>query len=428
MNPSNIEPRSLRSNFGAATIGNVMYSGSQFGMLWALARFTSVADVGRYALALAITGPVFILTGLKLRQVQVTDAAGDYTFGQYLALRLATSALGLLAVIAIAYLFPFPAVTMQVLIAVGVYKTVESVIDICYGAIQHREQLHLVARSMVIRSITGLTAFAGTLALTHNVVLAVISLTVLTLWQLAVVTWRVHAMSVSVRPGFDRKIVNLARLSLPLGVSVSVGSLSVNVPRYLIELKQSTVALGVYAALSYPLVATATIAGALVDAASPRLSKMYYAGETANFRRTTFKLIFLGASLGMIGVIAAATVGRFALLVVFGPIYAASSNVLTLLMVAAAIEYTSVFIGTAVNAMRMFTVQAPISIVSLLAVFLIGLIAVPRMGLTGAAIAVIAGQLVQCLGYMFLLCFVILPKLDQIDRLDHVGQLPKERA
>lgn len=409
-----VEPRSLRRNFGAASIGNVVYAASQFGMLLSLARFTSVADVGRYALALAIAGPVFILTGLKLRQAQVTDAGAEYVFGQYLALRLASSLVGCIAVVAIAGAFSFPPISVRVIIAIAVFKAFESVIDICYGAMQQREQLHLVARSMAIRGVSGLSAFAGALVLTHRVDVAVVALTALTLWQLGVAVWRVRSLGVPIKPVFDRDILMLARQALPLGVSVSIGSLSVNVPRYLIGFYKNTSAIGIYAAMSYPLVATATIAGALVESATPRLSKLYYAGDANRFRSTMYKLVFLGATLGLSGIITAAIAGKILLRVAFGSQYADASNVLVLLMVAATLQYTTVFLGTAVNAMRLFTVQAPISLAGLVTVFLVGVMVVPHIGLYGAALAVIAGQVIEGTCYLVLLRRVILPRLTEL--------------
>src|SRR5690349_21224091 len=79
---------SLRTNFIWTFLGNVVYAGCQWGMLVVLAKLGSPEIVGQFALALAVTAPVFMFTNLQTRGVQATDARKEYAFGDYLALRL----------------------------------------------------------------------------------------------------------------------------------------------------------------------------------------------------------------------------------------------------------------------------------------------------------------------------------------------------
>src|SRR5436190_1143591 len=86
---------SLRSNFLWAIVGNVAYAACQWGMLVVLAKMGSAEMVGQFALALAISTPILMFTNLQLRGVQATDARGDYSFRDYLGLRLLMAAIGL---------------------------------------------------------------------------------------------------------------------------------------------------------------------------------------------------------------------------------------------------------------------------------------------------------------------------------------------
>ena len=95
-------PLSLRSNFSWTFAGNVVYAGCQWGMLMVLAKLGSPEWSGQFALGLAVTAPIIMLTNLQLRAIQATDARREYRFGHYLALRLATTALALLVIAGIA--------------------------------------------------------------------------------------------------------------------------------------------------------------------------------------------------------------------------------------------------------------------------------------------------------------------------------------
>ena len=87
---------SLGRNISWTLVGNLVYAASQWGMLILLARLATPQIVGQYALALAVSAPVFMALNLQLRGVQATDAAQDFRFGDYLRLRLITTVLALI--------------------------------------------------------------------------------------------------------------------------------------------------------------------------------------------------------------------------------------------------------------------------------------------------------------------------------------------
>lgn len=420
---------SLVRNVASALGGNSVYALCQFGMLSGLAILTDTAAVGRYALALAVTAPVFLFAGLKLRQVQVTDAKNDFSFGEYLGQRLLASALAAIGIVALAGFFHPDEPTYLVVVAVTVYKALESVIDILYGAMQRREQLHLVARSQIWRGLSGLMAFIAVVAWTKRVELAVTALALLTLIQLFSSIARVRRLGVRTRPTFaKRALVLLTRMALPLGVAVSVSSLSVNVPRYLIQGTVGTAELGIFAALAYVLTVTGMIVNSVGQAASPRLANLFFAGELAQFRVTLRKLVLLGCLIGIAGVVGVVLFGRPVLALVFGQEYAAHTDVLIVMMAAAAVAYTTIFLGTAVNAMRHFTVQLPINIFVLAAVTLAAWFLIPRMGIIGGALAMAAGEVVSLLCYSVLVRRILFPAAYSVAPSSLASETPRHMA
>src|SRR5262249_33512279 len=89
---------SLRANFSWSFCGNVVYAACQWGMLIVLAKLASPESVGRFALGLAVTAPVVMLSNLQLRGVLATDARQEHPYTDYLTLRLFTTS-GALAVV-----------------------------------------------------------------------------------------------------------------------------------------------------------------------------------------------------------------------------------------------------------------------------------------------------------------------------------------
>src|SRR4051812_45337492 len=89
---------SLKVNFIWTLAGNLIYAGCQWGMLVIIAKLGSAELVGQFALGLAITAPVLMFSNLQMRGIQATDAKREYSFGDYLGLRLLTTLLALLII------------------------------------------------------------------------------------------------------------------------------------------------------------------------------------------------------------------------------------------------------------------------------------------------------------------------------------------
>ena len=382
-------------------------------MLTLLVRYTAPVEVGRYALALAICGPVFVFSNLKLRQVLATDAAEQFRFGHYLGQRIATSVVAAGAVTVGLFVADLDGRTLATALAVTACKALESIIDVLHGAMQRHEQMQLIARSQVWRGLGGLLVFGFLVIWTRRVEIAVLGLAVFTLPQIATNLCRVKRIGVAVRPSFDRTGQGrLIRLAWPLGVSVAAGSLAVNVPLYVMQSMLGAASVGIFAALAYFLVLSGTVVGALAQAASPRLADLYHAGQPVRFKRTLARLVGLGSTLGGVGIVGAVLLGAPVLRVVFDDEYAARVDVLVVLMVGAAVQYSVAFLGTAVNALRKFAVQMPVSIGALAVVTVSSILAVPAWGMMGGAFAVVAGQVFTMLCYSGLLVKVILPALE----------------
>ncbi len=391
------QPLSLRVNFSWSLVGNVVYAASQWGMVVVIAKLGTPEMVGQFALAFAIAAPVFMFTNLALRSVQVTDAAHAYRFGEYLVLRLAMTALGLATVAGLLLVTDYERSIVLVTALVGVAKASESLSDICYGLMQQRERMDLIARSLVLKGLGSLGAVTSILALTGSLVLAVAGLAAS--WLLLFAAFdlrRTRLFDTSERPGGGTRAVRpgrlrrLAVLALPLGLAMMLISLNSSIPRYFIEEALGERALGFYSALAYLVIGGATVVHALGQSASPRLAQTYAAGDRRGFARLLGRLVALTLAFGCAGWLGAFLLGRPILGAVYTPEYAAYAPLFTALMGVAVLWYATDLLGYGLTAMRAFKVQLPILAVSTAANALLCAWLLPRLGLVGAVWALLA--------------------------------------
>ncbi len=413
---------SLRKNFSWTLAGNIVYSGCQWGMLVILAKLGSPVMVGQFALGLAVTAPVIMFANLQLRAVQATDARQEYLFGDYLGLRLIAVALALMVIAAIAVFSGYRMETTLVIVAIGIAKVFESISDVFYGLLQHHERMDRIAKSMMIKGPLSLLALGTGVYLTGSTLwgtagLAVTWMLILVLYdtrsgalvlgsamQKTRVTFGAATKHSALSPRWEKKkLVKLTLLALPLGFVILLISLNVNIPRYFIEHYLGERQLGIFAAISYLMVAGTTIVNALGQSASPRLAKYYAVGGYKLFVTLLAKLVIIGSMLGLAGILIVFVAGREVLDLLYRPEYAKHVDIFLWLMVAAGINYIASFLGYGITAARYFKVQMPLFALVVIVLVVACFWLIPVYGLLGATIALVVAAIVQVLGSMVIL-------------------------
>jgi O-antigen/teichoic acid export membrane protein len=408
------KPLTLRHNFSWTFVGNVVYAASQWGMLVVLAKLGSPEMVGQFTLGLAVTAPVVMFTNLQLRQVQVTDAKQQYSFSDYLGLRLIMTGLALVAVAVINLVSGYRWETSLVILLVALAKAFESISDVFYGLIQQHERMDRIAVSLMIKGPLSLLLLGIGVYISSSVVWGVVGLAVA--WAVVLVSYDLRSSALmlkaapyglqseeprerelaTLQPRWHlRTLGKLVGLTLPLGFVMMLISLNANIPRYFIERYLGERELGIFAAIAYLMVAGNMVVLALGESASPRLAKYHAAGDSIAFRTLLLKLGGVGALIGGAGVTAAMVAGKEILTVLYQSEYARHTNLFVWLMVVAGIGYVASFLGYGMTAARHFRIQVPLFalVTTISAIACLWLL--PTLRLQGAAIALIIAAIVQ---------------------------------
>ncbi len=291
---------SLRGNFGWTAAGNAVNAACQWGTLSVLAKLTSSDVVGQYALAVAVATPVFMLAQLNLRSVLATDVTGSHEFRDYRRLRFLSILAGFAATLVCAWAGASGGAGW-IIAAMGLVQSAEWASDIYFGWLQLHERMDRIAVSLMLRGIGALAALSAVMWLTRKLLLAVAAS-----FLVRLMLYAVYDSGIAVRgmiepaPGKPRWTDQwrLLRTALPLGVVMMALSLASNVPRYFVANRMSTSALGIFAALASLTSAGGMVVNALGQTVTPRLAKLFAAGDFIPFRRMTVRLVGLGLAMG----------------------------------------------------------------------------------------------------------------------------------
>jgi O-antigen/teichoic acid export membrane protein len=396
---------SLRHNFSWTLLGNVTYVACLWGILASLTKLGEPETVGRFSLGAAIANPVIMFSNLQLRAILATDVADTHEFRDYLGLRLVMlpSAFVVMALLAVIFYQPQQALVIGL---VGLVRTVEALSDLAYGIAQKYERMDLMAKSLILRGIGALVLFFLLFWWTRELALGILGMALglalpLLLFDLprfGAVLKKTAGQSLRPRfvPGTMKEIVWLA---LPMGLVMLLIQLRVTIPRTFLEHHFGEGDLGIFAALSYLVIAGMTVATALGQSSLARLSRYYASRDLRKFRRTVFKLVTLGIGLGLAGVAVAALVGRPMLTLLYSEEYAAHSRLFILIMAVGGVQFVVTLLGAPATAMRAFRGQLVIFFINVLVILVLSMVLIPRYGMTGAALSLLGGGLWSALGF-----------------------------
>lgn len=411
----------LRQNFVWTLVGNTIFAAAQWGMLAVIAKLGDPEMVGAFAFALALTAPVVIFANLKLRAVQATDVAQDFQFGHYLSLRLLMLGLAFIGICVFVGFSNYTDRVALVIICVAVAKCFDALSDILYGYLQLHERMDKVSISRIVQGIAQLLTLAFVLSISHDLLLtllawAVVSGAVTLLYDAPSVRYvrdnmlQVHSVLASeaslapVWQWFDLK--RLFRVALPLGFATMLGSLWFSIPRYVIQYYLGTYQLGIFAAIASLLAVGSTITTALGQSTSPSLAKHHAYIRYQAFDRLIVKLVVLGVLIGLSGIAVAWLIGAPVLTLLYTAEYAAHVTLMVWILVAMCIQFSYVFLGTGLQAMRDFRFFLPIQIASCILILVLSIVLVPIYGLVGAAWAMGGANVFELLFFLIVFLYV----------------------
>jgi O-antigen/teichoic acid export membrane protein len=420
---------SLRANFAWTFAGNIVYSGCQWGGLVVLAKLGSPELVGEYSLGLAIAMPVLMFAMLQLRPVIASDVREEYRFGDYLGFRILTTIVASLVILIIPAVLHNSAKQTLLIALVGLSQAVESISDVYYARLQFIHRMDRIAKSQMLRGPLALVAMGAAVYFTGDVVWGVLGMIltrvlVLVGYDLRLQTQSAHALSsvagkeerrnlkAILRPHWDlTKMGKILWISFPLGFVALLINLNTNIPRYFIEWRLGAHELGIFSAIAFLMTAGNLLVFALAQSAFVRFAKSYADGNRADFMTVLFKLLGVGGALGLAGIIVAWIAGPLVLRILYRPEYASHSNLLVWFMFVAFFSYLSQFLGTAITAARIFVGQIPLNAAAAIAIAIGSYFLVPRMGLVGGALAILAGVVAQLIGSIALLAYAFRPSV-----------------
>lgn len=391
---------SFKENFSWTFISSIIFAFSQWYIVSILAKLGNVEMVGLYSLGLAVNAPIFLFLSMNLRSIIATDLYEITSFSQYLNFRIITSTVAIFFISLIVLIIDFTIEYKIVILLIAGVKWVETLSDLCHGKFQQKENMKYIAFSKIYRSLMSILSFTFVLWLYESLIFSLL-IQIIT-WLMIVIIFDFKNLVIKYKqklfkPKIDLKLFKkLLIYALPLGIAGTLDSLHANLPRYFISYFDGEEALGIFAGITYIMIAGQTLIVSLSQVAIPRLTR-YYIENLTLYKNLIKKLLILAFFIGLIGIVLAVVFGDLILLLLYSTEYRSYKNILILTMITAIFWYMSGFFNAAIIATREFKVQIPIYITSTFVTLILSIILIPPYSLIGAVFSLMAGHIVRCI-------------------------------
>lgn len=371
----------------------------------AMVRLAGVSEYGRYAYAAALVGPLALAGGLKLRSVVASDAHDELCQQEYrwVGWFAASVTIAVVAILATAPIVSRGAGVVMLMVALG--RLLDGVAEAEYGRLQRfghfTTNAHCVSLNALLTtgSVLAILWLGGTLelALGGSAVASAVTYAVAVRLSDRVEPTVPHRE----RPRFA-DVVAMTRRLLPLGAANAIGTARQSVPRIALEWTLGREAVGTFVA-AYNILSVAGLPVSAVGvAATPRLARLYASGDTTAFLGLMRRLTAMGTGLAVLLVAGTVLLGEAALRTVYSEAVQLPWMVLVVMAMAMGTGFLYMFYGTAVNAMRLFSVQLRVATISLLVTAVVSAMLIPLGGEAGAAATLLLTAAVELALYAVL--------------------------
>jgi len=364
----------LRENSFWSIISVGSYAAAQWWILSFMARQGKIDQIGFYSIALSVTTPLVVFSNLNLRYLYVSDNRTNFEFSDYINLRKIMILTMQMLICIVAFFSDYNRYTKLLIVSVGLYKLIESVSDIYFAFHQKSENMKMITKSVLIRSLLIFVTFSLCFYLTGDILICAlfiicIYLTTLLSIDIPSIKPKLYSSTISFTKLFKsgdhtQNLIRLFKVGFPMGASMMVYAAIIAIPRFFIEKNIGIAQLGIYTALYYLYSAILLVAIALADAALPRFTSYEQNNDQFAFWSLLRKYIFGTVVVICFGATFFWYFGSQFLKLVYGSLFAAYSKIFILGLFVTGIEIINKFLSICMTAKRILVLQPFLNLMS----------------------------------------------------------------
>lgn len=321
-NEHTLERRNMTWNM----LGSFLYAFASMVLTMIVVQLVGDEQGGIFTFAFTTFGQqMFMVAYFGIRPYQITDVENRYSFGEYLHLRMVTSAAALLIGAGYVLLQGYAAYKAWVVFLMVCYKVIDGFADVYEAEFQRDGRLYLTGKSNTFRTILSVGSFFVTLYVSRNLVIAgsvavaaqilgVLVFDAAVLGALKESKLRREGAAQPLLQAADRNwsgegCKSLMKSCLLLFLSVFLDFYIFSAAKYAIEGNMDDASMAVYGAIFMPTSVINLVAGFVIRPFLTRLSTDWEQGDLKAFAGVIRTIFFVILGLTVLAVGGAAVLG-----------------------------------------------------------------------------------------------------------------------
>ena len=301
------------------SIGSFTYLFCQWLITFIVVWISGYKTAGIFSLAMSVTTTFSIFSTFNMRNYQSSDYKECYSEKTYLYSRVFTCILSFLLMIIYCLfakfnLFQFLCITIYM-----IFKISEAVVDILHGSLQRKWRFDIIGLSYFIRGLISIVLFSISLFITHNLLLALISMSIGVYVFIYFYDIRKYKLEFNILGKTSAiKVFQLLIQCIPLVIYGFLLNYYTMFPRVLANELFGTKTLGYYASVATPAIIVQVAASFVFTPLITLFSEYYNKKEYNKLYKTMFKVIAITVGIGLCAIIFSNFFGNIMFKVLFG--------------------------------------------------------------------------------------------------------------
>lgn len=308
------------------TFGNFVLLFAQWGISVLLVRIADFSEAGVFSLAMTIANVFAYIGNYSTRNFMTSDAGEEYTLRQYVIARVVTICISFILCIAFLSICHYDIKTFAAVIIYLVYANQTSFSDVLYGCMQRKRHLEIGGKACVLKGVLCFTAFLvvylnrGGL-LFSLLAMAIAAFLVMFLYEMPyyrVIVGESACERTQMHGKEICRIISLIKRCFPLMVSMVVPTITVAIPRIVIESLLGEAKLGIYSSIYTPTVVITTLVPSIITGVIPIYAKAWGQRDKSQFVHLSTLSCICVLALGALACLAACVCGKLVMVLLFG--------------------------------------------------------------------------------------------------------------
>ena len=399
-----VENKKFAKDFIWNTLGTGLNSFNSLFFLIIVTRINGINDAGIFSIAYSTALILYTIGLYSGRLCQVTDTENKIKDKDYILNRAITCLLMIVLGAGFLVIKQYPTYKTMVFILLCIFKATEAFAEIIYGIMQKQDLLYRVGQSLTIKSLVGIIAFLLVDLLTHNLILACLSMIIINIVTIIV---------------FDFILISKGLIDTTSKVNLSnvwaifkseffvfansfLGIYVLNAPKYAIDNYLTEELQAVYGYIVMPGTVMVLFAQFVVLPFLNKLKELYAAKDFENFKAIIRKIRLCVVAFGIFAVLAAYLLGPEVLGLIYGENLKAYRIDLSLI-IGSYIFYSISYVNLVVlTTMRTTFAQFVVYIITALIALIGSNVLVQAYGVNGGAMSCATTLILQFIMYTIL--------------------------